>query len=439
MIRAPADPGAKRDPQFRAHTCVPAAPDAAGIAERLLLGGVFLLPLVCWPGLERPFSTPKTWLLGLMCLGVALHLLLRKWKPPAAEPARDWPWLIWFATLGLSGLAAPYVSLQTLLLTVLPVPLYWAIRQGNLPAERVRSAILLGSAAESAIVLLQYAYLDPFRGLGWQPEAFSSARMRVYGTLGNPDFVAAWLCATLPLYVGSPTRKPKSMAAYASAAAALLQLGAIFATGSRVFLLTLPAAAAVLVLRRRRFSKWLLAGLPVAAALLWFSPGRPLATTVEGRLYLARVTAGHWQEIPLLGNGPGGFQLQFERWQVEWLRQYGHDQAAARYAGPTEHAHNDYLELWVDYGPVGLVAFLGLCAWLMAQAWRLRPNGASALNAGAWSGLGGLLVIACVDFPLHRPAEWGLFWLFLGLLGRSSSVQCPADERIERKRRIAEC
>jgi hypothetical protein len=40
------------------------------------------------------------------------------------------------------------------------------------------------------------------RALGWQPEIFASPRMRIYGTLGNPDFVAAWLCATLPLWTG---------------------------------------------------------------------------------------------------------------------------------------------------------------------------------------------------------------------------------------------
>ena len=66
-------------------------------------------------------------------------------------------------------------------------------------------------------MLLQYGGLDPLRWLGWQAEIFVNPRMRVYGTLGNPDFVAAWLCATLPLARG---------------AAMALQLAAILATAA---------------------------------------------------------------------------------------------------------------------------------------------------------------------------------------------------------------
>lgn len=333
------------------------------------------MPLVCWAGLERPFSTPKMWLLVGLDAVVAVRYL----------GGVEWPWLVWLGTVALSALAAPYVSLEALLLTVLAAPLFWA---GRLPVERLKRAILWGSVVESAIVLLQYARFDPLRLLGWQPEVFASPRMRVYGTLGNPDFVAAWLCATLPLFTGLRRR-------YAIAGAAV-QLGAIMATGSRVFLLAFPVAAVVLALRGMRPKKWWAAGVLAAGALLWLSPARPLSVTVEGRWHLARVTMSHWREIPLLGNGPGSFERQFAQWQS---------------AGVLDHAHNDYLELWVDYGPVGLCAFLGLCGWLMVKAWRRRADG------GAWGALASLLVVACVDFPFHRPAEWGLYWLLLGMLG----------------------
>src|SRR5690606_41063200 len=41
--------------------------DAAWL-PRLALAAVWLLPLVVWPGLERPFSTPKTALLAVASL-----------------------------------------------------------------------------------------------------------------------------------------------------------------------------------------------------------------------------------------------------------------------------------------------------------------------------------------------------------------------------------
>jgi putative inorganic carbon (HCO3(-)) transporter len=356
------------------------------------------LPLVCWPGLEHPFSTPKMWLLGCLDMGLAVRYLLLRQKPRGG----DWPWLIWLGSVGLSALLAPYVSLEALLLLLLPLPLCWAVRG-------TEQAIVLGSLVESAIVVLQYLSLDPLRWLGWQPEVFASSRMRVYGTLGNPDFAAAWLCATLPLYAGVRRKK------YAAAALAL-QLAAILATGSRVFLLTLPVAAVLLVLRSGRLWKWWLAGVPAAAALLWFSPARPLGVTLQGRLYLTRVTASHWRQIPLLGYGPGSLGMRFAAWQVE--------EDDKLYAGPLDHAHNDYLELWVEYGPLGLCAFLGLCGWLMARAWRASPGSAP----GAWAGVVSLLAIACVDFPLHRPAEWGLYWLLLGIIGKGGAADVDLNE-----------
>jgi O-antigen ligase len=72
-----------------------------------------------------------------------------------------------------------------------------------------------------------------------------------------------------------------------------------------------------------------------------------------------------------------------------------------------QHAHNDYLEFWIDYGPIGLAAFLALSAWLLSAAWRPEAD------AAAWAGAAALLAIALVDFPFHRPAEWGLYWLLL--------------------------
>lgn len=381
----------------------------AAWVERLFLVSVALLPLVCWPGLDRPFSIPKLWLIGALDLLVAVEYLLRK---PASLPMPAWPWSAWLAAISLSALTGPYVSLEALLLMVLPAGICGADIESRPPAspptqDRVRDSartvatwISIGSAIEAAIALAQYLGHDPFQSFGWRPESFASPRMRVYGTLGNPDFVAAWLCTTLPL--GAAAR-----GAVRAALVALL-LGGIFATQSRIFLLALPAAGVVLALRGRRVARWWwLAGLPVAMALLWVSSARPLGVTVQGRLYLAKVTAAHLVEVPVAGYGPGSFGLKFSEWQVGWLREHPED---AEFAGPVDHAHNDYLEFWVEYGPLGFGAFLVLCGWLLARAWR------ACGHTGALAALAALLVIACADFPLHRPAEWTLFWILISFL-----------------------
>jgi hypothetical protein len=363
--------------------------------------GVLLLPLAFWAGLEHPFVTPKLWLLAALDVSVALRCLASKTPPWAG-----WPLLAWAAAMALSAVVAPYVSLEALLLAALPLPLFFA----GLPAR----ALLWGSAAESAIALAQYAGLDPLR-LFWSPEAFpAGSRMRVYGTLGNPDFVAAWLCATLPLYAAAQGRRR-----VLGCAGLALQLAAIFATGSRMPVVALPVAAIVLAWRAPRMRRWALAALPLAALAAWLSPARSLGITIEGRLYLARVAASRWSETPPAGYGPGAFPLVFARRQVEWLDRQGPGEPGRRFAGPLDHAHNDYLEVFVDYGPLGLGAFLWLCGWRFKTAW--RGSDPAVLAAAA-----ALLAIACFDFPFHRPAEWGLLWLLMGMLRPGGAANSPS-------------
>jgi O-antigen ligase len=268
--------------------------------------------------------------------------------------------------------------------------------------------------------VLQYAGADPLRWLGWIPETFSNPRMRVYGTLGNPDFVAAWCAGTLPLIVTSAAERRGAGVLHALArwTPVALHLGAMLATGSRVFLLALPAAALGVLVRRAALNKWWLAmAAAFVAAAVWLSPARPLGATIDGRLYLARVAASGWRHVPLTGHGPGSFETQFARRQVEWLREHPRERAGAEFAGAVDHAHNDYLEMLIELGPVGLGAFFALGGLL---AWGAHRVGRDRQALAAWSGVAALAAVALVDFPFHRPAEWALFWMFLGILGESN-------------------
>jgi putative inorganic carbon (hco3(-)) transporter len=403
-------------------------PLASG-SDILVRTGIAALPLACWPNLEHAFSTPK---LGLL-LGIDLLLicLFSTRRSRTGNSAMLAP-LIWVAAVSVSVLAGSYASLESLALALAVTPLFWAIASGRLEAGPLAGAIAAGSAAESAIALLQYAGLDPLRLLGWQAQVFVNPRMRVYGTLGNPDFVAAWCCATLPLsYIAVTRTRFKARRALGWGVIGL-QLAAILATGSRSALLALAAQAAVwLVCGESGWKKWLLV-LPVAALAL-FAPGsRALGETLHGRLYLARISASHAREIPLTGFGPGSFEPQFAKWQVEWLRIHGAEEA--RYAGPVDHAHNDYIEFLVEYGVVGLCALAAVCRPL-AGVRRFRRSPKWDLRIAAAAGFAGILASSCVDFPLHRPAEWALFWLLAGLLVHGSFSN--SDSAIENQVREA--
>lgn len=374
------------------------------------------LPLLWWGGFENPFVTPKLLFVAGLDLAVGVRLLqTRKLRSP--QGSTGWLWLLWPALVALSAITGRYVSMEVLLLTLLPLPLAWALFNGVVPAYPLLRGLLWGSATESVIALSQYFGLDPM-GLFWRPDLSGSSRMHVYGTLGNPDFVAAWLCATLPLYVHVPATKWKRVI---WVLLLTLQTGGILATGSRVFLLALPVIMVTLGIRNRKRARLCLVGLALAVALLWLSPARPLDTTIRGRVYLASVTVNHWQQVPLLGFGPGSFRFQFAPWQIEYLHGEGERPGSLQFAGLVDHAHNDYLEFWIEYGWVGLSVFLILTYWLMR--WALRRSTLSSLSCSGISlaGAAVLLAIAVVDFPFHRPAEWTLYWMFLGMLGKGEA------------------
>jgi putative inorganic carbon (hco3(-)) transporter len=393
---------------------------AAALWEGAVYSSVLLLPLVCWADLAQPFSTPKLWLAGFLALAVAgCRWTRRSGTDATRQPV--WPWLVWVAAVSLSAVAAPYVSFEALVLALAPLPAAMTLRQGWLSADRIARALVAGSAVLSAVVSLQWCGADPLQWLGWRPESFANRRMRMYGTMGNPDFVAAWLCATFPLTLTLASRRRR--AAWLLPA---LQAAAVLATGSRAAALALAAMAAVYAFARWRASAWWLAVVPLAAAVLWLSPARPLRTTIAGRLYLARIAASHWRDVPLAGYGPGSLQFPFARWQAAWLQARTMDGTVPRFAGEVDHVHNDYLEFFVEYGPIGLCAFLGLSAWLVGTAWRARRE---CVLTAAWAGAGALAMIACVDFPFHRPAEWCLYWLLLGIVGARCGQPAGAPSR----------
>jgi O-antigen ligase len=89
------------------------------------------------------------------------------------------------------------------------------------------------------------------------------------------------------------------------------------------------------------------------------APARPALETLRGRLYIWSVAAPHALAHPLTGGGPGSFVVHYPEWEAERLRA-GADEDARRFAAAQRHAHNDYLEVLVTLGPLGLAAWLAV-------------------------------------------------------------------------------
>lgn len=386
------------------------------------------------PGREAPFSGVKT---GLLLAG-SVVLLLWSFGRTASAPAPLAPRVLaglWVGSLALSSLLGPAAvpggmwleaGAGLAVLALLQAPPVWA------PALRA----IAGAGTGLALVAgLQALGVDPFRWLGWAGD-HPGERMRIYGTLGNPDFVAAYLGASLCVTVGEAVSAERLRARGGWIAAAGLQLCALAAARSWGSLLALGAAALSLLWSRRPTPKavparglglrWgLVLGAVAAGGLLLLSvSGRSPGTALAGRRYLWGVAAPHVLDAPVFGQGPGSFEVLWPLWEAEYWAAREDSADKERFAAPQDHVHLDYLEWLLELGLVGAAPRLLLLLWAVRAA-RHSPDvrGRAVLAA-----LVALAARALVDFPLARPAELCLFGVLLAA-GAAPQVSPPEAQR----------
>ncbi len=318
-------------------------------AVPLLHAGLALLFVPWFP--EHPFSSPKLALLGCGAVALAALALRERQRAPAGAVLLALAWLLLCRDSLLDASAA-------LLLLAL---LSWRWDEEAL----LRWLPWIG-AAMAAVVLSQWLLPGP--------------RLRMFGTLGNPDFCAAWLGAGLCIALGriGPTRRAATLLPAGLASAALLAIGS-FATALAL------AAAALAGARSRRAL-----GAVAAGALCIAAAGRDPARVLEGRIELHRIALPHLLDAPLTGIGPGD----------------------------DFHVHDDWVERALEHGIpaaacVALLAALGIAGALK----RRKPAVAAALAS--------LCARAFVDFPLARPAELALFVTLIALSLKEDP--CPAS------------
>jgi putative inorganic carbon (hco3(-)) transporter len=400
-------------------------------ARRLLLALLATLPLVSWPGLPQPFSTPKLWLLTASLLTLApFAALARLRRSQEARGACEVLAGVWLASWTWSALFGDVVSIEAIGLAFGTALLAIEIVAIGPAAGQVAGAMVFGATGVAMVAVGQAAGVDPFGLAGWVPPiGGASARLRIYGTLGNPDFVAALLVATTPLTVSLLARqgaaRPGGVVRRVALFGALgLQLAAVIATGSRAGALGLFVAAvtwgAVAPGRRRLRLVVATLGCAIAMAAIVVSPARPLGQTVAGRAYIVRVAWPHAFEAPVVGRGPGAFEWLYPGWE---RAARGEHRGLPPFAGPQQHAHNDYLEALIERGLLGPVTIMIILATCFRNGWRYARDGTqdASIVVGAVAMLAALAAIACVDFPLERPTELTWAWCGVALISLSRS------------------
>jgi O-antigen ligase len=312
-----------------------------------------------------------------------------------------------------------------------PGTLAWLADQALLWSLFLGAAFSLDEAASRAylaralgLVLGVEALYSLLGGLGWDPFQASVVDLgfngRVYGSLGNPDFLGGWLALLLPLALAAALTARDRLR---GAAWVILTAGvvALLLTQARAAWLAAAAGLAVAAWRLRpgRWAWVAVAGLALAAALglAWnladAGQRRRLAEAADlgsdawqSRLLMSSEAVALAQAHPWTGVGPGLFTDAYL--ELQGPRLLATRSLPYRY---TEDAHNDWAQAAAESGWPGLLLWAALFILALRTAWRRGGAGGAAVAGG----LAALGVQGCFHFPLSIVPCQGLVMAGLGL------------------------
>lgn len=249
---------------------------------------------------------------------------------------------------------------------------------------------------------------------------------RARGTFFNPNFFAAYEAAIFLLSLSIlliPGREALSVFYHRWLwSTATISLAAVVTAQSRGASAALAGAALFLGFRRYGKKALVIVSLCLLAVLVVPSPLQHRILHASAQDPYAYTRLEIWKSALLrlseqpLGLGVGMFK------QGSFQERFPLDGDIVRYRKRPESAHNEYLQMGVELGVVGLVLFFCGAALWTAEVRRLLREPADGLNEGLVMGLtSGALVLllhAAVDSSFHEPALVILLVLLGGLVHR---------------------
>lgn len=308
----------------------------------------------------------------------------------------------------------------------------------NRKLNRILWAWLIASVLVSIWAILEHFGIFPscyiLRGT-WVTNCWvQDSQARVFATFGQPNWLAAYLAATIPLALAMLANSVKYSHRLTLAAILMLNYAAFWYTFSRSGWIGLAIALVILL-------PWLLKGR-VKSLLPWVSlitiacvaislsslnvASQRTATTLESgnldsstgqiRLLVWGGSLATITRYPLFGSGPETFAYSFLAQRpaelnntTEWNFLYN-------------KAHNDLLHMATTVGIIGTLAWLGLYIVLNRQLWQQRVFAFSrqpltfhqTLALGLAAGIVGTFTAQLLGFSVVVTSL--LFWLSAGII-----------------------
>ena len=128
--------------------------------------------------------------------------------------------------------------------------------------------------------------------------------------------------------------------------------------------------------------------------------------SADGRLLMWKITTMAITKSPLKGVGLGGFPIAYADAQIDYFKEGKASQTEKFVAGSPEYAFNEYLQIALEQGIIGLIVFLFLSFIIIKEGINNKQMGA----AGSFTALA---VFAFASYP-YQLWQFPIVWVLLG-------------------------
>lgn len=251
---------------------------------------------------------------------------------------------------------------------------------------------------------------------------------RVMSFFDNPNAFAEVLMLLLPLVIALVLCSRSGIGKLAAFGAMVLGVAALGMTYGRASWIGFACAMAVMVFlwKPKLIPVCIvlcIAAIPFLPASIW---NRILTITnmedssTASRIPLFETAVKIVKKSPVSGAGLGTAAVQsfVKRYRLYWGR------------APFVHAHNMYLQIWIEAGLLGVLSFVCAMLWnIKRAAHTVRHCGGSearTLTCGAAAALCGAMVCGLADYLWNYPRVMCIFW-FVFAMALAGTKLCAAD------------
>ncbi|MDD3230864.1 MAG: O-antigen ligase family protein [Oscillospiraceae bacterium] len=249
---------------------------------------------------------------------------------------------------------------------------------------------------------------------------------RVESFFDNPNTFAEVLILLLPLVLALILCSRHWLSKLTAGGIFLLGVAALGMTYSRASWVGMACAMVVLVFlwRPRLIPGFILLcclAVPFLPDSIWnriLTIANPSDSSTASRVPLYEAALAVIEKSPISGAGLGTAATQ------AYIKDFNlyHGEA------PFVHAHNFYLEVWIEAGLLGIVGFLGSMLWNIKRAARVvrhcKDSAARTITCAAASALCGAMVCGLADYLWNYPRVMCIFWFIFAVALAGTKLCC---------------